>query len=113
MVSHSHTLIPLLVGPHTNEYLAVSSAGSPIELSNNFYRISYFFPAHSMWLAEQHIWSQGGAYPLSLSLPILAAWLVVAKIGTTFTLKPRRKAAAAAKAAGAGGRGGGRGGRGG
>ncbi|RAO69141.1 uncharacterized protein BHQ10_005153 [Talaromyces amestolkiae] len=90
----------------------VSSAGSPVELSNNFYRISYFFPAHSMWLAEQHIWSQGGAYPLSLSLPILAAWLVVAKMGTLFTLKPRRKAAAAAKAAGAGGRGGGRGGRG-
>lgn len=66
-----------------------------------------------MWLAEQHIWSQGGAYPLSLSLPILAAWLVIAKTGTVFTLRPRRKAAAAAvKAAGAGGRGGGRGGRG-
>ncbi|OJJ48051.1 hypothetical protein ASPZODRAFT_15496 [Penicilliopsis zonata CBS 506.65] len=68
----------------------VSSAGSPVELSNAFYHISYFFPAHSMWLAEQHIWSQGGAYPLSLSLPILAAWLVVVKVCTIFTVKPRR-----------------------
>lgn len=66
----------------------------------------YFFPAPSIWLAEQHVWSQGGAYPLSLSLPLLVAWLVVANIGTLFILKPRRKAAAAA----AGGRGGGRGG---
>ena len=85
----------------------MSSAGSPINLSNNFYRISYFFPALSMWLAERHIWSQGGAYPLSLSLPILAAWLVVAKIGTLFTLKPGHKPAAAE----AGGRGGDRSGR--
>ncbi|KAJ5730330.1 uncharacterized protein N7483_004838 [Penicillium malachiteum] len=73
----------------------VTSAGSPPELSNVFFRVSYFFPARAMWFAEQHIWSQGGAYDLSLSLPILAAWLVVAKVGTLFTVDPRRKAAAA------------------
>ncbi|CAK7246296.1 MAG: hypothetical protein STHCBS139747_007923 [Sporothrix thermara] len=78
----------------------VTSAGAPLELSNVFYRVSYFFPAHAMWLAEQHIWSQGGAYRLSISLPILAAWLVVAKTGTIFTLAPRRKLAALAKKGG-------------
>lgn len=70
-----------------------------MELSNVFYRVSYFFPAHAAWLTEQRIWSQGGAYDLSVSLSILAAWLVVAKIGTVFTVAPRRKAAAAAMAA--------------
>ncbi|CAK7221373.1 hypothetical protein SCUCBS95973_004474 [Sporothrix curviconia] len=93
----------------------VASAGCPIELSSFFYRVSWFFPAHAMWLAEQHIYSQGGAYPLADSLPILAAWLVLAKLCTLLTYAPRRKAAAeAASGGGHGGtRGGARGGRGG
>ncbi|CAK7221165.1 Folylpolyglutamate synthetase [Sporothrix bragantina] len=86
----------------------VTSAGCPIELSSFFYRVSWFFPAHAMWLAEQHIYSQGGAYPLTDSLPILAAWLVVAKLCTLLTYAPRRKAAA--EAASGGGHGGTRGG---
>ena len=89
-----------LATPALTNITTVTSAGAPLELSNVFYRVSYFFPAHAMWLAEQHIWSQGGAYRLSISLPILAAWLVVAKTGTIFTLAPRRKLAALAKKGG-------------
>ncbi|KAM0749998.1 hypothetical protein T439DRAFT_326874 [Meredithblackwellia eburnea MCA 4105] len=71
--------------------LSVSSTLSPIQLANNFYRIQYAFWPHAVWETMITIYGNGAANKLYYNLPVLAAWLVIGKVGIFFAMKKRAR----------------------
>ncbi|KAK6070470.1 nitrosoguanidine resistance protein [Seiridium cupressi] len=55
----------------------VTSILLPLELSPDFYRIGYMFPAHEVYETLLDIWSRGCNLHLRYSLPILFAWEIL------------------------------------
>lgn len=84
--------------------MTVASTASPIDLDERFFRIHWAFPGHATWLTQLVIYGRGagGAKWLHITLPVLTAWLVAARLGSVFGLRKRRqdhlKAVAAAAA---------------
>lgn len=72
--------------------LTVASTASPIELDQHFFRVHWAFPGHAVWLTQTVIYGRGagGAKWLHVTLPVLAAWLVVARVGSVAGLRKRR-----------------------
>ncbi|CDR46497.1 hypothetical protein NBRC10512_001631 [Rhodotorula toruloides] len=71
--------------------MSVSAVIWPIELANRFYRIHYAFPSHATWSTMITIFGNGAVNRLYRDLPILAAWLVVLKIGVVLSLRKRAR----------------------
>ena len=83
---------PLLPLPVTTWLiLSVAATTTPIAMDYRFFRVHWFFPSHSVWLTQITIYSQGAANRLYQTLPILAAWFVVARLGAIACIKKRQK----------------------
>lgn len=70
--------------------LSVAATATPVELDYRFFRVHWFFPSHSVWLTQITIYSQGAQNRLHQTLPILAAWFVVARLGAIACIKKRQ-----------------------
>ncbi|KAF5000533.1 hypothetical protein FGRMN_1700 [Fusarium graminum] len=66
----------------------VAAVVFPFELTAGFYRIGYFFPAHSLWIVLIQVWS-GCGNSLHIGLPILFAWFVVGHVTAFFGVRKR------------------------
>ncbi|BGP20290.1 hypothetical protein JCM10213_001744 [Rhodosporidiobolus nylandii] len=75
--------------------MSVSAVLFPIDVMNRLYRFQIAFPAHAVWQTMITIFGNGASNYLYRDLPILAAWIVVCKVGVVFSLKRRAKQGAA------------------
>ncbi|KAF5018301.1 hypothetical protein F66182_9726 [Fusarium sp. NRRL 66182] len=66
----------------------VASVVFPFELTAGFYRIGYIFPAHSLWIVLNQVWS-GCGNSLHIGLPILFSWSVVGHVASFFSIRKR------------------------
>ena len=71
----------------------VAASLGPIEILNNWYKISYFFPSLHWYQTFITIITRGGYNNLHYTLPVLAAWLVLMKCLSPLATRTRvRKA---------------------
>lgn len=63
----------------------------PPSIANPWYAVHYFFPGLHWWQGCITIFSQGGNSHLNYNLPVLAAWLIIAKAASIFATTKRIK----------------------
>jgi hypothetical protein len=63
---------------------SVASTIGPPDITNHWYRISYFMPSLHWWQTVITILTHGAVSRLVYTLPTLAAWFVIMKIFTTY-----------------------------
>ncbi|GAA6005745.1 uncharacterized protein JCM10292_004619 [Rhodotorula paludigena] len=68
---------------------SITAVIMPIELSNDFFRISYAFPSHATWSIMITCLGNGAVNTLKRDAPILMAWLIVGKLAVFFSLRRR------------------------
>lgn len=73
----------------------VASCVFPFELQARFFRVSYLFPAHEVYLLLIQVWTNGCHRKDYIALPVLFAWWVLGH-GTTFLSTRKRVADALA-----------------
>ncbi|GAA6034692.1 hypothetical protein JCM8097_001125 [Rhodosporidiobolus ruineniae] len=75
-------------------YIMIGSVAAvlfPVDLMNGFFKVMYAFPAHAVWESMMQALGNGAVPRLHYNLPILAAWLVVTKVGLFFSLRRRAR----------------------
>ncbi|GAA5913885.1 hypothetical protein JCM6882_004387 [Rhodosporidiobolus microsporus] len=80
-----HIVVFYIVG------MSVSAVLFPLDLMNHFLRFQHAFPAYATWSTMITIFGNGAVNTLYYNLPVLAAWLVVTKVGLVFSMKRRVK----------------------
>ncbi|GAA5830151.1 hypothetical protein JCM11251_006898 [Rhodosporidiobolus azoricus] len=71
--------------------MSVSAVLFPLDLMNHFFRFQHAFPAYATWSTMITIFGNGAVNTLHYNLPVLAAWLVITKVGLVFSLRRRVK----------------------